>query len=319
MAYSKRIATCLIGPDGKIYDEDPKGVIAVPFDSEFKIRVINKNDRKIGFDIYIDGVKVTKAGRIIVNAHDRIDLERWVENDDNGTKFRFVPKNSEEAKMEGKDKEPYTGVVEVRAYLEKEKPREIIREVHHDHFWHDHHHHHYDDWTWPRYPHIWYSVNAVGNTGCHGYSGISGYSGYSGDGGNLSFGSLSSSGGFTNSISNATCSSNVYNCSSDYTAAKSVPCHNLEEGAVVRGGRSNQSFYTTYVNLEDDYVSLKVYLMGYYKSEAEFTQSIKEKREKIDKKEKQLEFDFMKEKYCTKCGHKVNDDDSFCGKCGRKI
>ena len=312
MAYSKRIATCLIGPDGRIYDEDPKGEIVVPFDSEFKIRVINKNDRKIGFDLYIDGVKATKAGRIIVNAHDRIDLERWVENDDSGTKFRFVPKTSEEAKMEGKDKEPYTGLVEIRAYLEKERPKEIIREIHHDHFWHDHHHRH-DDW-WPR-PHIWYSINAVGNTGHQGYGGISGYSGCSGNGGDSSFGSLSSSGGISsNSISNSTYSANVFNCSSE---SKSIPRSSLEEGAVVRGSKSNQSFYSTYVDLESDYVSLKMYLMGYHKN-------VVEQREDVDKKEKQLEFDFMKDpkyvtKFCRGCGSKVSKDDNFCGKCGGKV
>ena len=291
MAYSRKVATCIIGSGGKIYDEDPKGVIAFPFDEEFKVRVINKNDRKIGFDVLIDGVKVTKTGRIIVNAYDRIDLERYIENDNNGTKFRFVTKNSEEAKMEGKDKEPYTGVVEVRAYFEKERPKEI----HHDHFFHEHHHH-YD---YPR-PYIWY-CGADNSRG--GYSGISGFSGNG-----VTFASLS-----TGAASNFTSC-----CSSDLSSLKGMNCSsNLEEGAVVRGSKSNQSFCSTYVELEEDYVSLKMYLMGYHSSE-----KIKQKVEEVmtEKKDKQLEFDFMKDlKYCTKCGHQINKDHNFCGKCGEKI
>jgi len=308
MAYSKKVATCILGPEGKIYDEDPKGVIAVPFDSEFKIRVINKNDRKIGFDIFIDGVKVTKAGRIIINAHDRIDLERWVENDDRGTRFRYVPKNSEEAKMEGKDKEPYTGVIEVRAYLEKERPKEIIREVHHDHWWHDHHHHHYD---YPR-PYIWYSDNTAGFRGYSGISGFSGNTGNTGSAGTASFSSCSSTPAFSSSSGSDNYS--LFNCSD--VSSKAMNCNfnsSLEEGAVVRGSNSNQSFYSTYIDLEDDYVSLKMYLMGYYKR-------VEKEREDVDMKEKQLEFEFMKDlKYCTKCGYQIKDGDNFCGKCGRKI
>jgi len=301
MAYSKKVATCIIGPDGKVYDEDPRGVVAVPFDSEFKVRVINKNDRKIGFDIFVDGEKVTKTGRIIVNAHDRVDLERYIENDDNGTKFRFVSKDSQESKMEGKDKEPYTGLVEVKVYFEKERPREIIREVHHDHIWHDHHHH------YPK-PFVWYSDNSGG---FHGYSGISGWSGCTG-----SAGQTGSAG------------SNNYSmfCSTSDVSAKSMNCNftsSLDEGAVVRGGNSNQAFGHCYVDLEEDYVSLKMYLMGYTLSE-NIRQKVEEAMTKKDQKEKQLEFDFMKDpkyvtKFCRGCGNKVSKDDNFCGKCGGKL
>ena len=295
MAYSKKVAACVVGASGKIYDEDPKGVIAVPFDEEFKVRVINKNDRKIGFDVFIDGEKVTKTGRIIVNAHDRIDLERYIENDNNGTKFRYVPKNSQEARMEGKDKEPYTGVVEVRAYFEKEIPKEIHH--HHDHYI-DRHHHHYD---WPR-PYIWYCDNSGG------YSGINGLN--TGGKGSTSY----SAAAFSNFTSNCDISSKGIDM--NLLGSLNVK-NNLEEGAVVRGGNSNQSFCSTYVDLEDDYISLKMYLMGYYPSEI-----IRKKVEDVmiekERKEKQLEFDFVKVKveYCTRCGYKINKEDNFCGKCG---
>jgi len=280
MAYSKRIASAIIGLEGKVYDENPKGVIAVPFNEEFKIRIINKNERKIGFDILIDDIKVTKTGRIIVSAHDKIDLERWVENDDNGTKFRFVPKNSEEAKLEGKDKEPYTGVIEIRAYLEKERPKEIIREIHHDHHYFDHHH------DYPK-PYIWCCNNTAD---FHGYSGISGWSGNTG-----------------NTLGSKNYSLSAMNCSASNFTSR------VEEGAIVRGSNSNQSFFSTYVDLEEDYISLKMYIMGYYPSE-----KIRQKVEEMIKKEKQLEFDFMKQ-YCTKCGQSIKTDDNFCGKCGGKI
>ena len=295
MAYSKKVATGIIGSDGKVYDEDPRGMIAVPFESEFKIRVINKNSRKIGFDIFIDGVKTTKTGRIIVNAHDRIDLERWVENDNNGTKFRFVPKNSEEAKMEGKDKEKYTGVVEVRAYLEKERPKEIIREVHHDHYWD--HPRHYD---WPYRPYIYCSAG--------------GYSGFSGSG-NATRATVYG-GSITNSTQSNNFSLSAMNTSDMSNAVSYNFTSSLEEGAVVKGSNSNQSFCSTYVDLEEDYISLKMYIMGYY--QPEYRDGVRPMCEDRIKAEKQMEFDFMGKKYCTKCGHVIKADDNFCGKCGEK-
>ena len=288
MAYSKKVASCIIGSGGKVYDEDPKGVIAVPFDEEFKIRVINKNDRRIGFDVFIDGVKVTKTGRIIVDAYERIDLERYIENDNNGTKFRYVPKDSEEAKMEGKDKEPYTGIVEVRAYFEKEIPKIS--------FLHEHHYHHYD------YPRPYWIYNTY-----HGYSGISGFSGTTGSAGtgNASFSSSSISPAFSSSSG----SKNYTMCNnSSPDLFIGLAASNLEEGAVVRGSNSNQSFCSTHVDLEDDYVSLKMYLMGYYPCQSE----------KIRKKVEEVMVEKNK-KYCTKCGHEIQIGDNFCGKCGGKV
>lgn len=287
MAYSKRIATALIS-NGKILDEDPKGVIAVPFDSEFKVRVINKNDKKIGFDIYIDGVKVTKTGRIIVNPHDRIDLERYIENDDKGTKFRFVPKDSQEAKMDGKDKEPYTGIVEVRAYFEKERAREVVREIIKEYPIY------IEKWRGPNWDGFYYHYST--NTNC-GYSGISGFSGSAGQTGN------------TGSAGSNNFTSNAYCCSTNDMSSKlsSNFTSNLSEGAVVRGGNSNQAFTSTYVDLEEDYVSLKMFLMGYYEKPAE---------KKADEQQKEFDFGI---KYCTKCGHQVKDGDNFCGKCGGRV
>jgi len=65
--------------------------VAIPFDSEYKIRLKNKNDRSCTARIFIDGKKVSQLGDVIVSAGGNVDLERYVDRSlEKGKKFKFV-------------------------------------------------------------------------------------------------------------------------------------------------------------------------------------------------------------------------------------
>ncbi len=65
--------------------------VAVPFDSEYKIRLKNKNDRSCTARVFIDGKRVSQLGDVIINAGGTIDLERYIDRSlDQGKRFKFV-------------------------------------------------------------------------------------------------------------------------------------------------------------------------------------------------------------------------------------
>jgi hypothetical protein len=66
--------------------------VAIPFDSEYKIHLKNKNDRSCTARVLIDGKKVSQLGDIIITSGGTIDLERYIDQSlDKGKKFKFVP------------------------------------------------------------------------------------------------------------------------------------------------------------------------------------------------------------------------------------
>jgi hypothetical protein len=69
-----------------------KKEVSIPFDSEYKIRLKNKNDRSCTARVFIDGKKVSQLGDVIVTAGGTIDLERYIDRSlVQGKKFKFVP------------------------------------------------------------------------------------------------------------------------------------------------------------------------------------------------------------------------------------
>jgi len=66
-------------------------VVALPFDSEYKIRLKNKNDRGCTARIFIDDKRVSELGDLIITANGTIDLERFIDSSlDHGKRFKFV-------------------------------------------------------------------------------------------------------------------------------------------------------------------------------------------------------------------------------------
>ncbi len=68
------------------------GEVAIPFDTEYKLRLKNNNPRRCSVTVYIDGAKVSEIGDFIIDGNDSLDLERFL-NDSltEGRRFKFVP------------------------------------------------------------------------------------------------------------------------------------------------------------------------------------------------------------------------------------
>lgn len=65
--------------------------VAIPFGSEYKIRLKNKNDRSCAARVFIDGKKVSNKGDFVVNAGGSVDLERFIDRSlTEGKRFKFV-------------------------------------------------------------------------------------------------------------------------------------------------------------------------------------------------------------------------------------
>ena len=70
------------------------GQVAIPFNTEYKLRLKNNHQRRCSATVYIDGAKVSEMGNFIINGNDILDLERFL-NDSltEGKRFKFVPLN----------------------------------------------------------------------------------------------------------------------------------------------------------------------------------------------------------------------------------
>jgi len=68
------------------------GQVAIPFNTEYKLRLKNNHQRRCSATVYIDGAKVSEMGNFIINGNDILDLERFL-NDSltEGKRFKFVP------------------------------------------------------------------------------------------------------------------------------------------------------------------------------------------------------------------------------------
>lgn len=75
--------------------EEGKRITRIPFGSEYAIRLKNKSHARAYAKVYIDGTDVTGAGKIILNAGQTLDLERFLEDANSGKKFKFVAALSE--------------------------------------------------------------------------------------------------------------------------------------------------------------------------------------------------------------------------------
>lgn len=73
------------------YSEDGARTVCIPFDSEYKIRLKNKNKERIMAKVYIDGMETaTSNGGIILNPGQSLDLERFIDDLRSGKKFKFT-------------------------------------------------------------------------------------------------------------------------------------------------------------------------------------------------------------------------------------
>jgi hypothetical protein len=89
------------------YNEDNERVVRIPFGSEYSLRLKNMRDNKVSVMISIDGMNIVSGGgRFVLQPHEDLDLERFVEDLKEGKRFKFM--SVEEGKNTGEIQDPYS-------------------------------------------------------------------------------------------------------------------------------------------------------------------------------------------------------------------
>lgn len=109
------------------------GEVAVPFYSEYKLRLINNNRRRCSATVYLDGAKVSEMGNFVIGPTDYLDLERFL-NDSltEGKRFKFVPLNHPDVEDPNRVE---NGIIKVEFRLER--LREIMPMKYWKEYWPD--------------------------------------------------------------------------------------------------------------------------------------------------------------------------------------
>jgi zinc-ribbon domain len=289
MVYSNRFVACVL-LNGTPQKELANGVVPIPLGAEYSLRFRNKHNRRSVVKFTVDGENVSGGG-YVVGAHASIDIHRHYDKD---AKFKFVSLESPEAVDAGKNgpnDEGEKGVIEAKFYLEKEfnLPSWTYKPTEH------HHHHWYNPpnppMTWPPltnpYPYP-YTPQWTGTA--HNSFGAVG-------GGGSTCGAFSCNSPGIPSVINFTVPPPALDIPPLVFPCLDSPKQNLQEGCTVEGGFSGQKFMPIHINLESDYVQVRLVLKGI--SSGPGTPSAGE--------------------YCTTCGARRRKADRFCSACGTKL
>lgn len=240
MAYSNKFVINIL-VNNEIISELNNGQLSIPFGSEYKIRLRNRNNRRAVCKLFIDEEDVSGGG-FIINANSFVDIERPVHS---ASKFKFVSTKSIEAQDFGKNRENTDKSLGlIRAEFALEKSEDVVKVIHE---------HHYHNHQWPygwRYK-TWSSTPP-------------------------SIGGFSQNEMAFNSKKLKPRSLNVNNTDMVYdsliNSASSAAFGNvggqnsertLEDGATVLGSASSQRFVTSSCDVEDNWTVLKVFILGY--------------------------------------------------------
>jgi hypothetical protein len=104
------------------------GTVAIPFESQYQIRIKNKSGVRAQFEVLIDGTNINTLGRYIINSGDTVTLERFMGvslND--GKKFKFVSVDDSRVSDPTSSE---NGRIEVKLWKEKIAP--VITWTHND-------------------------------------------------------------------------------------------------------------------------------------------------------------------------------------------
>jgi len=230
--YSKKFVLSVIHDGHPVKETGHKWCreVAIPFDSEYKIRLKNKNDRSCTARVFIDGKRVSQLGDVIVTAGGTIDLERYIDRSLNkGKKFKFVP-------LDHPDVDDPTsssnGVIEVE--FRKAKQQNGIK----------------IDFDWRDHP--WFPPYKEDNDGTRW---------------SFSGGCEGSTAGAMSDGSNTTV---MYSASNDVRSFSDgglvTPKSSKSAGATVEGSKSNQQFTYSNLEVEDHVVTLKLKIVGIEKN-----------------------------------------------------
>lgn len=94
MMYQNKFVVVVKSQDGKILRENGD-IVYTPFGEEYSLQFKNLNSRKAVVTVEIDGEDVLNGRRLIIDANQSINLERFVDNLNEGNKFKFIKKIKE--------------------------------------------------------------------------------------------------------------------------------------------------------------------------------------------------------------------------------
>jgi len=115
--YQQKCVMTILDQNGLMLKED-NGVCKLRFNSEYKIRLRNKNDFKVLAKVTIDGKPLTSMSEsgVIIDPNSKVELERWIDDMHSGSKLKFV------SAMHPDAQDPYStqnGNIRVKFYKEK--------------------------------------------------------------------------------------------------------------------------------------------------------------------------------------------------------
>lgn len=107
MAYENKFVVSVLvnGRPVREFNSSGKRTATVPFGSEYKIRLINKNNVRAKASVFIDGTDVLCGKKIVLGPYETVDLERFVDDADKGKKFKFI--SVEQGLQTGEIQDPY--------------------------------------------------------------------------------------------------------------------------------------------------------------------------------------------------------------------
>jgi hypothetical protein len=92
MAYDNQFVICVMH-NGRVLRESNSGVVHIPFDAEYKVRLKNKYAfLRAKARVSIDGRPASNLGDFILQPKETLDLERFLDHSmTEGSRFKFVP------------------------------------------------------------------------------------------------------------------------------------------------------------------------------------------------------------------------------------
>ena len=118
-AYAHNFVVSIVGPTGTPVREAQEAgdrTVRLPFESEYKIRLKNKNQVRAKASVLIDGMDISPGRMLILRPGQTLDLERFIQDGDldRGARFKFVERDKGAATGEIQDPtNPKLGTIEV--------------------------------------------------------------------------------------------------------------------------------------------------------------------------------------------------------------
>lgn len=76
--FNSNFVVSVMTKDGRVVKDSPNGIAEIPVGTEFCVRIRNKHRLNCAVDVLVDGLSVTKAGRIVVLGNDYADIMGFI-------------------------------------------------------------------------------------------------------------------------------------------------------------------------------------------------------------------------------------------------